>query len=142
MSAALTKPATFRWFTTASGVNYLVVIGAACVAFLVAPLWYSPLMFGNIWLALRPAAIPTPSAIELIGEYGRILLVAYVLAILIERLNIVRWTDALKLGIGLWLGFQAMAVLGSVLHEGYPWQLYVIHVGHALAYMVVIAHPT
>jgi len=139
MSTTSTQSTSFGWLEVASKVNYFVAAGAALVAFMVAPIWYSQLLFGKIWLALRPGAVSTPPVIEILGEYGRILLVACVLSILMERLNITGWLDALKLGAGLWLGFQAMAVLGSVLHEGYPWQLYLIHTGHALAYMIVLS---
>jgi Protein of unknown function (DUF1761) len=45
------------------------------------------------------------------------------------------------MGVGLvvWLGFQAMAVLGSVLHEQYPLGLYAIHIGDALATTLAMA---
>jgi len=128
--------------TTKPLLSHSTVVVSAAVAFLVAPLWYSPLMFGSIWAQYRPLhteGVPTPPAIELIGEFTRILVVAYVFAGLIERLNITGWIGAVKLGLALWIGFQAMAVLGSVLHEGYPWQLYLIHAGHALGYMVVLS---
>ena len=39
----------------------------------------------------------------------------------------------------MWFGFQAMAVAGSVLHEGYPLGLYLIHVGDALQATLLMA---
>jgi hypothetical protein len=42
-------------------------------------------------------------------------------------------------GLLVWVGFQAMAVAGSVLHEGYPLGLYLIHVGDALQAMLLMA---
>ena len=43
------------------------------------------------------------------------------------------------MGLLVWLGFEAMAVVGSVLHEGYPLGLYLIHVGDALQVTLVMA---
>ena len=47
--------------------------------------------------------------------------------------------DALWLGLLVWVGFQAMAVVGSVLHENYPLGLYLIHVGDALQATLTMA---
>jgi hypothetical protein len=39
----------------------------------------------------------------------------------------------------VWFGFEAMAVVGSVLHEDYPLGLYLIHVGDALQATLLMA---
>ena len=31
-------------------VNYVAVVGAAVVSFIIGMLWYSPLLFGNAWM--------------------------------------------------------------------------------------------
>lgn len=46
---------------------------------------------------------------------------------------------ALWLGFLVWFGFEAMAVVGSVLHENYPLGRYVIHVGDALQATLLMA---
>ena len=74
----------------------------------------------------------TPGVWEAAGQFIRNLIVAYVFARLIGRLGIVRLMDSLRLGLWVWLGFQAMQIAGAVLHEGYPPALYAIHIGDAL----------
>jgi hypothetical protein len=67
----------------------------------------------------------------------RDLVVTYVLArmiILTGRSGIV---GALGLALWIWLGFQAMAIAGSVIHEGYAWRLYALHVGDALMKAII-----
>jgi hypothetical protein len=32
----------------------------------------------------------------------------------------------------VWVGFQAMLLMGAVIHENMPWKLYAIHAGDAL----------
>lgn len=39
----------------------------------------------------------------------------------------------MRLGLWVWVGFQAMLLLGAVLHEGMPIALYAIHAGDALS---------
>jgi uncharacterized membrane protein len=83
----------------------------------------------------------TPPLGELIAEFVRSLVVAYVLARFVVFTRVSDWMGAVRLGLWLWLGFQAMAVAvaGSVIHENYPWQLYAIHAGDALAKTVLMA---
>ena len=128
--------------TKISPKQHVAAIAAAAAAFLVGPLWYSPLLFGNEWMRIRAIdtiVVRAPSVLELIGELLRILIVSYTFSSLIIRLRVVHWTGVVALGVQLWLGFQAMAILGGVLHEGYPLQLYLIHSGHALAYMLLMS---
>ncbi|MGH7528149.1 MAG: DUF1761 domain-containing protein [Gemmatimonadales bacterium] len=115
----------------------LAVVVAAVVSFLVGALWYSPLLFGNAYLALRgiesattTAATPPPS--ELIAEFIRCLIVAYTFAHFIRRLGIDSVKSALELAFLVWIGFQGFVLIGSVIHEGYPVNLFAIHAGDAL----------
>lgn len=119
------------------GINYLAVIAAAAAALVEGALWYSPLLFGEAWMtlggmdpgAMADAKIPIGA---MIAEFVRSLVVAYVLARFVVRLGIADWMGAVRLGLWVWIGFQAMAVAGSVIHENYPLQLYAIHAGDAL----------
>lgn len=125
-------------------VNYLAVVVAAFVAFVVGAVWYSPLLFGNAYLELRGIA-PTstgnmrPPTMELLGEFVRYLIVAFVLACFVMRLGIANWKSALQLGICVWVGFQATLMLGAVLHEKMPLMLYAIHAGDALVKTLIMA---
>ncbi len=80
----------------------------------------------------------TPPPGVLIAEFVRCLVVAYVLARFVVRLAVVDWLGAIQLGVWVWIGFQAMAIVGSVIHENYPWQLFAIHAGDALAKTVLV----
>jgi hypothetical protein len=73
------------------------------------------------------------------GQFARNLVVATVLDHLLRWLEVATWKRALQVGLLVWFGFEAMAVAGSVLHEGYPLGLYLIHVGDALQATLVMA---
>ena len=124
------------------GINYLAVLGAAVAAFVVGGLWYSPLLFGNAYLALRgldPAAASqtTMSVGEVVAEFARWLVIAFVLARFMALLGIASFSGALTFGLWMWLAIYT-ALAGSVLHESTPWRLYAIHVGDGLVKIVLI----
>ena len=119
------------------GINYLAVVVAAVAAFVVGAVWYSPLLFGKVYMNLRgmnPDAVADmrPPAGELLGEFVRYLVIAFVLAYFVVRLGVVDWKGAVQLGLWVGVGFQAMLLIGAVIHENMPWKLYAIHAGDAL----------
>ena len=84
------------------------------------------------WRGIDPSrAEMTPQAGPMVGQLARNLVVALVLAYLLSGLGATTPLGALRVGLLVWVGFQAMAVVGSVLHEGYPLGLYLLHVGDA-----------
>jgi hypothetical protein len=122
-------------------VNYWAVVVAAATTIVTSSVWY--VVFGNAWLTLRgidpSTADVTPEVWQVVGQLARNLVVAFVLACLLSRLETATWGGALRLGLLVWVGFQAMAVTGSVIHEDYPLGLYAIHVGDALQATLIMA---
>lgn len=123
--------------------NHLAVISAAAAAFVVGAAWYSPLLFGRTYMALRgmdPNATTEVSmpAGEILGEFARWLVIAYVLSRFIVLLGIGDLADALVFGGWMWIMIYT-ALMGSVLHEGTPWRLYAIHAGDGLVKILLIA---
>lgn len=125
------------------GINYWAVIVAAVVAFVMGGLWYSPVLFGKVWLKLRGMnSVDTTSTqmrpAEILAEFVRGLIVAVVLAGFVVHLGVVNWVGAIYLGLAVWIGLQATGVVGSVIHEHYPVKLFAIHSGDALAKTLVM----
>jgi hypothetical protein len=124
------------------GINYPAVLAAAVAVFVVGGLWYSPLLFGNAYLALRSldpaAASQTAMSVgEVVAEFARWLVIAFVLARFMALLGIASFSGALTFGLWMWLAIYT-ALAGSVLHDGTPWRLYAIHVGDGLVKIVLI----
>ena len=121
--------------------NYWAVLVAAVTALVTSALWY--VAFGSAWLRLRGVdpgtAEVTPQLWQMVGQLARNLVVAFMLAHLLRWLEVATWKRALQVGLLVWFGFQAMAVAGSVLHEGYQLGLYLIHVGDALQATLLMA---
>jgi hypothetical protein len=123
-------------------VNLWAVLAAALLALVASSVYYTVL--GPAWLELRgidPSSVAgaRPQIGEVLGQLARNLVVAGVLARFAVWLQIVEWKGMVRLALWAWLGLQAMAILGGVLHEGYPWPLYAIHVGDALMGTLLMA---
>ena len=122
-------------------VNYVAVLVAGVTAFVVGGLWYSPLVFGKAYLALRgldPATASNAiSPVEIAAEFVRWLVIAFILARFMTALGIPNVSAALTFGVWMWLLIYTV-LAGSVLHEGTPWRLYAIHVGDGLAKILLI----
>ena len=120
--------------------SWLYLAAAALLPVVTSSVWY--IAFGKTWLTLRGLDPDTPMRPEvwpMLGQLLRNAVVVSVLAILVRRLRITSVAGALQLGLLVWLGFEAMAILGSVLHEQYPIGLYLIHVGDALQATLLMA---
>jgi hypothetical protein len=125
-------------------VNYLPVLVAAVVVFVLGWLWYSPLLFYKPWMRLRgmdPVAATagaTMPAGKLLVELARCLLLAYVIARFVALLGIHSWMGAVHFGFLLWIGFPLILLTGSVLWENVPWKVAAIHAGDWLVKLLVI----
>jgi hypothetical protein len=127
--------------TLVLGTNYLAVVVAAAAAFVQGSVWY--VVFGKQWVELRDKSASAGTALrpepkQMLAQFARDLVVAYVLARFVVLLGVVDLVEAVYLAAWVWLGFQATAVLGAVIHESYPPKLFAIHAGDALVKTVLM----
>ncbi|MGI5132722.1 DUF1761 domain-containing protein [Pseudonocardia sp. CA-107938] len=124
-------------FLTRRHVLYLAA--AAAVPLVTASIWYT--VFGATWVELSgidPQQAARPGVGEMLGQLARNVAVMLTMTVLITRMGVRTVRGALAVAATVWFGFEAMAILGSVLHEGYPFVLYLIHVGDALQTALVM----
>ncbi len=125
-------------------VNYLAVVVAAVVSIIIGSLWYSPLLFGNVWMRLQRF---TKKDMDKAKQKGMVksyimasigsLVTAFVLGYLIDMIGKDVYTGIL-LALLAWLGFIVTTSLGSVLWEGKPVSLYVLNILFHLVNLVVM----
>jgi len=126
-------------------VNYLHVLVAAVVVFVLGWLWYSPLLFFKPWMRARgldPVAALAGAKMpggKLLVEFVRCFLLAYVIGGLVGFLGIIRLPGAVRFGLFVWIGFPVVILTGSVLWENTPWKVAAIHAGDWLVKMLVIS---
>lgn len=125
-------------------VNYLAVLVAALVVFVLGWLWYSPLLFYKPWMRAKgidPAVAMSGAKMpagKLVIELVRCIVLAYIVARFAALLGISSWMGAVHFGVMLWIGFPVILLTGSVLWDNVPVKVAAIHAGDWLVKLLVI----
>ncbi len=119
-------------------VNWVAVLVAAALQMVLGFLWYSPMLFGNLWMKLcgmKPSDMDKHK-----GEMPKSAVLGFLAAIVMVFIlaQVIGYTGAKTLMDGvlsafwMWLGFVATVLAGSVLWEGKPVKLYLLNAGYYL----------
>ena len=126
-------------------VNYLAVVVAAAAAFLLGALWYSPALFAKQWVAVHGY---TPEKLQAMRQtmartyavsFLCFLVMAWVMAVLVDRIVILDALGGVKLGGLTWLGFAVTLGLTANLYSDKPLAAFLIDAGYQLVYMILMA---
>lgn len=123
-------------------VNYLAVLVAAIVMFILGGLWYSPVLFMKKWLALqdrteeqaRAQAASANMPLMYASAFVTALITAWVMAHLLGHLAYVADSAVVSydaahgalFGFICWLGFAATTSYATALFSGKPKQMWLI----------------
>jgi hypothetical protein len=121
-------------------VNWLAVIVAAVVRFVIGSVWYMPL-FGNRYRELMGVpkdAKPTGLGPALVAGFIGDLVMAYILARFAGHYGAVSFFDGLVVAFMAWLGFVATIMAGSIFYEKKPFELVAINAGYQLVSMLAM----
>jgi Protein of unknown function (DUF1761) len=122
-------------------IHLTAVLVSAIVVFVLGGLWYSPLLFGKVWVRLNGY---TPERIEAMRTgVGRAygvsfvcyLVMALVLSLLIGATETVTALGGLRLGALCWLGFAATIGLTANMFSERPLQAYLLDASYQLVYL-------
>ena len=112
-------------------INLLAVFVAALASYFLGALWYSPVLFGKMYMKMseiRPGKKPHPNVTRsYIFGFLSTLVMSYVLAHFIDYAGATTAVDGAIAGLWLWLGFIATVTLGSVLWENKSFKMYVLN---------------
>ena len=122
-------------------ITYLAVVVAALATMFVGALWYSPLLFGKIWLKAHGY-----SQEQMQKAAGRAytvstfcyVVMAFVLAVLVSYVGVSTVLQGAFLGFLVWIGFLATLGLTAHVFSKKPWATYLIDAGYQLVYAVVM----
>lgn len=118
-------------------VNYLAVLVAAVVMFMLGGLWYSPVLFAKRWIALqgrteeqeRAQAAAANMPLMYASAFVCSLITAIVLAHILAHMASIMPTGAVHgafFGFMAWIGFVAPTSYATALFSGKPKQLWLI----------------
>lgn len=126
-------------------VNFWAILVAAVVSFIVGWLWYSPVLFGNVWMkamgmtkekmAHSQKNMAVTMLVALIAQF----MIAFILAHFISGMGAVGWMESIVVAFWAWLGFVALISLGTVLWEGKSMKLFWINSIHWLVALAIQA---
>lgn len=132
------------YFQTMLELNHLAVFVAALASMIIGSLWYSPALFGNMWMELAGHSkkdmesskkkMPLIMGMGLLNSW----IMAYVLGAFIA-LSATGAQEAAMLAFWIWLGFQATLLFGNVLWDMKPVNLFLINAAYQLVTLVVMA---
>ena len=124
--------------------NYLAILVAAIVAFLIGGLCYSPFLFAKQWMA---AHAHTPEDVAKMKAdapraYGisfvAFLVMAAILQLLLNHLGVETWQGGVLWGAHIWLGFAATIGLMANVYSGKKFSIFVIDTGYQLVYLIAM----
>lgn len=124
--------------------HVLALVVAVVATFALGALWYSPLVFGNMWVRAHGYS---PERLERMKKrapraYGisfvAFLVMAHVLAYLALRVGVGTALGGAKLGFLVWVGFAATIGLTSWVYSDKPFTTYLIDAGYELVYLIVM----
>ncbi len=123
------------------GINYLAVVVAAVVSFLIGWPWY--MTFGKAWaraVGKDPDNPPKPQPGPFVVLGISLLLMAYVLAGLVGHLGAgqVTMKNGIISGLFVWVGFVVTTMLVNYTFQGRKLVLTLIDGGHFLIVLVVM----
>ena len=121
-------------------VNFVAVLGAAIASMVVGFVWYSPVLFGNLWMKLskkKMDAKGNPTKAYMTAFAGAIV-AAYVLAHIISYAGAVTLMDGAFAGFWAWLGFIATTETVNAVFDEKPMQLVALGLGHHLLSFLVM----
>ncbi|HEU4965785.1 MAG TPA: DUF1761 domain-containing protein [Bacilli bacterium] len=119
--------------------NVWAVLVAGLAYYAIGGLWYSPVLFGNVWVKLRGINKfeMKSSAGPMIGALFVNLASAFVLALLLQLTEAVTLADGLTTALVAGVSV-ALAIGLNHLFEGAKFQMFVLTVGyHLIAYAVM-----
>lgn len=125
-------------------VNYLAILVAAIINMVVGSLWYSPVLFLKSWsksIGKTEKDMQKDMKMSMGVTYGLAfvgaLLMAYVLANIINFGGVTMAYQGAAAGFWSWLGFVVPVSLSGVLFEQKPWKWFMITASYYLVVLLI-----
>lgn len=127
--------------------NYIGILLAAVVYFIIGAIWYAPNVFGNRWKHdgekgedshVRHCSICCRIG-SYVGEFIIALIIAYILSLFIEISQADEIGECLLVALWIWIGFIATTHFSAVLWGRKTIKHFLIHAGFMLIGLLAMA---
>ncbi len=131
------------------GINILAIIVAVIVSFITGWLWFSPILFGKMFMQLTGM---TPEKLQAYKDSGKnpnaeyamtmlgSVITAIVIAVLFNYADIDTPTKALSSMLLIWIGIVMPFGFNDVLFSNKPKKLWLLTGGHQLVQLLVMGY--
>ena len=122
-----------------SKINIIAIIIATLVQFFIGYLWYSKMLFGNMFMkALGKTEDELKmNAVDIIGPLVLAFLTFLFFAIILDLFVVFDLVFSLVLALIVWVGFIATTNLYAVFFESRNFTLYLLNVGYQLVGLLI-----
>lgn len=119
-------------------VNYIALLVASVVGYIIPMIWYAPPLFGKQWM--KYAGIKEMKMSPSVMLFGFIITILFNFAIawVVSLANVTTFINGMGVGALLWLGFIATSQLDGILYAKGPLALYWITSIQYLISMTVV----
>ncbi len=117
--------------------NYAAILVAGLVNMMIGAAWYSPALFGNIWMKgmkinKKDIKMDKTMGLRYAVAFVMGLLMVYILAHYIDYMQADTASEGAETAFWPWLGFIIPVMAGDVLWNGKPFSVFAINTGHYL----------
>ena len=128
-----------------TGLSWVSIIVATVVAFIAGWIWYSPFLFGKIFMkemGKTPESVTEDDKKGMFKGFGIVLVGEFIMSIvaasLIHSLFITSFSQVFILALSVWVAFTVVTKVNDVLFGGRSWKYFAITVGQDLLSVLVI----
>lgn len=125
-------------------INWVAILLSAIATMIVGSLWYSPKLFGAMWMKLEGITQKDMESAKkempkmYAGMFIASLVMAYVLAKFIGMSSMPSLSTGVMVGFWAWLGFYVTSMLSMNLASSRPMKLFFIHAGYYLLVLLIV----
>lgn len=128
-------------------VNFLAVLVSAIGLMALGFLWYSPVLFGNLWMKASGLSKRDMAGSEAqkcakrgyLSSFVGGLVTAYILALFLENILVDSWQTAVQIAVLLWIGFRLAPSVSCLFFEKKSPVVFAVNVGFDLVYLVMMS---
>lgn len=122
--------------------NYAAILVAGIVNMMLGALWYSPLLFGNIWMKAMKINKSEMKVDKYMGARYAVaflmgLLMVYILAHYVSYMEASTASEGAETAFWPWLGFMMPILAGDILWNGKSFTVFAINAAHYLVAMLM-----
>lgn len=123
-----------------ASLNWLSIIVATVVYFVLGALWYSPVLFGNIWMKLRNLSmedIDDPNPIIYLYSFILQFIGVFSLAMFMSALGVDSAANGALIGLGAGAGFVFSLAGATGIFTDIPMKLHFLDNGYHVAGLII-----